>query len=95
MCKGNAAESVVCKVADCDVKGGNGIGEPGGTFPVSDSLSSSAWSRWSDWSSCSVTCGKGVSIRQRACQIESYSELCSEPREERKECVLDVCLTGN
>ena len=99
MCNGDTAESLVCKITECQAPMKNGQVGVRNQLPVTMAVREEtlrpSWSSWTTWSSCSVTCGVGQSIRQRACEADTYSpELCREPREEIKECVLDSCLPG-
>ena len=100
MCDGSSAESVVCHVTPCAIPEENrqkSLESPAkmNRF-IDDNKLSSAWSSWTVWSECSVTCGDGVSIRQRSCLAETNmaTEVCTEKREERKECVSQACVKG-
>jgi len=33
-----------------------------------------SFSEWNDWSTCSVTCGKGTSVRARVCLVTTCSQ---------------------
>jgi len=41
---------------------------------------------WTDWSSCTVTCGVGLSQRTRVCSWGGYQENCTTTRECRTTC---------
>lgn len=52
------------------------------------------WGVWSEWSRCSVTCGKGVKTRERACnnpKKETDGKDCQGERTETKECESAAC----
>ena len=52
---------------------------------------------WSDWSECSLTCGGGLRVRDRACGLElrigdnDIDNPCLEPLREREVCNSNPC----
>nr|XP_039264353.1 complement factor H-like isoform X3 [Styela clava] len=49
------------------------------------------WTDFGSWSACDVTCGGGISIRERSCQREHFSPTCLGPQTEQRECNADKC----
>ena len=51
------------------------------------------WNQWSDWSTCSRTCGGGMSFRKRTCnQMGGYSS-CPGQDQQKRECNRRQCTT--
>ncbi len=49
--------------------------------------------KWSSWSPCSVTCGRGITIRTRSYNNVSLAESCDTTLIERKECIIkESCI---
>ena len=46
------------------------------------------FSEWNDWSTCSVTCGKGTSLRARICLVTSCSQ---KDLFQTKSCQRSIC----
>ncbi|XP_022112038.1 uncharacterized protein LOC110991140 [Acanthaster planci] len=65
--------------------------DPTLAYQTNAETASSEWADWSSWGSCSVTCGKGVSLRQRICLPENIDDHCTGSSEESAECVADAC----
>lgn len=52
------------------------------------------WSKWNPWSSCTVTCGGGVQVRQRTCDNPAPSgkgKKCEGPDEGTRLCSQNPC----
>jgi hypothetical protein len=52
------------------------------------------WSSWSQWSSCDVTCGNGLLLRQRTCNNPTPQNGgldCPGHKIEKKSCSLQLC----
>ena len=58
-------------------------------------VSSGEWSCWSDFSSCSMSCGQGLKVRQRTCQStkngHSYNVHCKGNNMEEQPCEMPAC----
>ena len=63
-------------------------------LPINQILMSSVWSSWGDWAPCSVSCGRGLVTRQRACVLAQSKEPCVGRNKAFDECVVDACLEG-
>jgi len=57
-----------------------------------------SWSGWGRWTKCSVTCGKGQTVRKRRCTQPAPSgngRMCTGDRTESNVCFLRNCSAGN
>ena len=62
---------------------------------IPNKIYSAYFDEWSSWSSCSRTCGEGVSQRYRNCWNEDFQNTCVGERIENELCsvvqILKIC----
>ncbi|XP_060579908.1 A disintegrin and metalloproteinase with thrombospondin motifs adt-1-like [Ruditapes philippinarum] len=56
-------------------------------------LNNGEWSGWTGWSTCTLTCGQGITLRTRDCSIGPISgeQVCEGESTEIKDCTITEC----
>ncbi|XP_056372545.1 ADAMTS-like protein 5 isoform X2 [Hyla sarda] len=54
-------------------------------------LTSGVWAAWGPWTSCSSSCGEGVTLRTRNCQRDNIAVACAGVQRQYKSCQPKLC----
>jgi len=69
------------------------VPKPVASYPAAATAPQATWGEWFD-QGCSVTCGKGVTVRRRSCKGGAAGQTgCEGPKETRAVCVMAACPT--